>query len=133
EPELAELLDRGRNLVTRLEPDLLILRLAGNDALRRAGEDDVARLERHVFRDVADQLLAVEHHVAGVRGLHHVAVDVAFDLEIVAVDLIGGDEPRPDRPGPVERLAEHPLARTRLQVARGEIIAGAIAEDVFWR
>src|SRR5712671_7770928 len=58
--QVAELLDRRHELVARLEPDLLVLGVAGDHAFGRAGEDDVAGLERHVFRDVADQLLAVE-------------------------------------------------------------------------
>src|SRR5205085_4780714 len=121
-------LDRGDDRIAGLEPDLLVLWFTGDDTLGRAGKDDVARLERHVFRAVADQLLATEHHVAGVRRLAYFAVHPAFDLEIIAVHLVGGDEPRADRPRAVERLADHPLAGARLQVAGGEVVAGAIAE-----
>src|SRR5215470_19778283 len=91
EGEIAELLDRGDDLVAGLEPDLFVLRIARDDALRRACEDDVARLERKVPGNVADQLLAVEHHVGRVRGLAHLAVHPTFDLEIVSVSEIGGD------------------------------------------
>src|SRR5690349_9916771 len=64
EAQIAQLLDRCDDLVARLQPDLLLA--TGDDALRRAGEDDIAGPQRHVLRDVADQLLAVEHHVVGV-------------------------------------------------------------------
>src|SRR5262245_17689903 len=128
--EVAELLDRGDDLVAGLQPHLLLFRIARDDAFRRAGEDDVAGLQRRVARDVAHQLARVEHHVAGVRRLAHLAVDAAFDLEVVAVGEIGADQPRPDRPGTVEALAQHPLARPALQVTRGEVVAGAVAEYV---
>src|SRR5262249_23260084 len=133
ELKLAELLDRGGEPIAGLEPHLLLLRIAGDHAFRRAGEDNVAPLERHVSRVVADELPAIEHHVAGARGLAHLAVDAALDLQIVAVGEIGGDEPRPDRGGAVQALAQHPLARAALQIARREVVAGAVAEDVAGR
>src|SRR5258708_38299335 len=55
EAEIAELLDRGDELVAGLEPDLLVLGVAGDHARRGAGEDDVAGLERHVVGNVAHQ------------------------------------------------------------------------------
>src|SRR5262249_50832865 len=45
---LAELVDRGDELVAGLEPDLLVLRIARDHAFRCAREDQVAGLERHV-------------------------------------------------------------------------------------
>src|ERR1051325_8626300 len=85
--QVAELLDRGHELVAGLQPHLLLLLLAGDDALGRAGEDEVARPEREVARDVTHELPRVEHHVGGARRLHDLAVDATSDLEIVAVDL----------------------------------------------
>src|SRR5262249_36057905 len=48
---------------------------------RRAHGDDVTRLQRHALRHVDDRLGDLEHHVGGVVGLEHLAVDTAFDLE----------------------------------------------------
>src|SRR6266446_1070289 len=92
EAEVAELFDRGDELVSGLEPDLLLLRVARDHALGRAGEDDVAGPQRHVVGNVAHQLLAVEHHVGRVRRLAPLAVDRELDLEVVAVGEVGGDE-----------------------------------------
>src|SRR4029453_16551136 len=75
ELEVAELLDRGDQRVAGLEPDLLVLRIARDHALRRAGENEIAGLEREIARRVAHELLAVEHHVGRVRRLAPLAVD----------------------------------------------------------
>src|SRR4051812_28822389 len=52
----AELLDGRRDAVAGLQPDLLVLRVADDHALGRAGEDDIARLEREVLREEGDLL-----------------------------------------------------------------------------
>src|SRR5258708_2658200 len=131
ELELAELLEAAGDLVAGLEPYPLLRRLALDHALGRAGEDDVARLERDVLRDVADHLLGVEDQVGGVRRLPGLAVDPALDLEVVGVDLIGGDQIWPDRAELIGRLADHPLAAgLELEVARAEVVAGRVAGDV---
>src|SRR5262245_3635027 len=131
EPELAELLDARGQPVARLEPHLLLLRIAADHALRRAGEHDIARLERHQLRGVAHQLRAVEHHVVGVRRLAHLAVDLALDLQVVRVaDQIGGDEIRSEQREAVAGLADHPLAAAALEIAGAEIVAVRVAEDV---
>jgi tripartite-type tricarboxylate transporter receptor subunit TctC len=111
EAQLSELFDRGAELVARLEPDLLVLRVARDHALGRAGEEEVARLERHQLGCVAYDLRAVEDHVARVRGLAHFAVYAALDLQVVRVaHQVGGDYVRADRRKAVARLADHPLA-----------------------
>src|SRR5713101_3557707 len=58
--QIAQPLDAGDHHVARLEPDLLGLGLDEDRALRRAGEEDVARLERPVLGHVADNRLHVE-------------------------------------------------------------------------
>src|SRR4051812_47785788 len=85
EPQLAQLLQAARDLVARLQPDPLVLRLAVDDALGRAGEVDVAWLQRHHPRGKADELPAVEDHVVGVPVLPLLAVDTALQAEIVRV------------------------------------------------
>jgi len=47
ERQLAEFLHAAGHAVARLEPHLLALGLAKDDAVRRAGEQDVARLDGH--------------------------------------------------------------------------------------
>src|SRR5882762_3639463 len=81
ELQLTQSLDRGDDRIARLEPHLLVLRLADDHALGRAGEDDITRLEGEIARRIRDELPAVEHHVGGVRGLARFAVDAAFDLQ----------------------------------------------------
>src|SRR5262245_28168587 len=75
EAHRAEVSDGGGEPVARLEPHLLLLRIAADHALGGAGVDDVARLERHELRGVRDDLRAIEDHVVGVRRLAHLAVD----------------------------------------------------------
>ena len=82
-------------------------------------------------RNVADQRLAVEDHVRGVGGLAHLAIHAAFELQLVRVGhLVGRHEIRADRAEVVGTLAEHPLTRPRLQIARRQVVAGAVAEHV---
>jgi TetR/AcrR family transcriptional regulator, cholesterol catabolism regulator len=52
--------------------------LSEDDALRGAGEQDVAQLHRHDARCIADQLTAVEDHVVGVPVLALLTVDVGL-------------------------------------------------------
>src|SRR5207237_5164423 len=64
-------------------------------------------------------------------GLAHFAVHRALDLQVVRIaEQIGGDEIRPEKPEPVAGLADHPLRAAALQVARGEVVAHGITEDV---
>src|SRR5947209_3346416 len=79
EIEIAELLDAGRDLVTGLQPDLLVLGIAVDHAIRCAGEDDVAGPHGHVSRDVADELLHPKDHQLRIRRLPHLTIEDAFD------------------------------------------------------
>src|SRR6195256_6513523 len=54
------------------------------DARRRAGEDDVAGLEREALGEIDQHLAHREHHVVGVVGLHDLAVQPDLDLEALA-------------------------------------------------
>ena len=53
------------------------------DARRRAGGDDVARLEQHELADIADEMRDAEDHRLGVAGLHALAVDVEEHVEVL--------------------------------------------------
>lgn len=69
ELQRAEVADGANDFVARFQPNLLVLRMAGDNPLRRAGEDDVTRFERPVLADVRDHLLRVEYEIASVRVL----------------------------------------------------------------
>src|SRR6478672_11651392 len=67
---------------------------AGADARRRAGGDDVARLEDHELRDVGYERLDAEHHRLRRPGLHALTVDVEPHAEPLHIlDLVRRDQP----------------------------------------
>ena len=105
---------------------------AGADARRRAGGDHVARLERHEAADIADQVGDAEDHRLGVAGLHALAVDVEEHVEVLhVVDLVGGDQPRPERAEGRAALALGPLAAALdLELALGHVVADGVAGDM---
>src|SRR5215470_15797821 len=68
------------------------------DASRRAGGDAVADLERHEPAQVRDEGAHREHHVLGVAVLAPLAVHGGPHRQALRVgDLVGGDQPGPDR------------------------------------
>src|SRR5688572_7853808 len=93
----AEAVDRELHHVAFLEVDRVGL-LAQADAGRRAGRDDVARLEDHELAQVPHEVLHVEDHRPGVAGLAADAVHVERETERLGIgDLVGGHEPRAAR------------------------------------
>src|SRR5260221_1070826 len=130
---LAQAADAERHDVARLEEHRIRLD-AHADPGRRAGGNDVAGQQRHVVADVRHDLRAAEDHGARVARLHALAVDVEPHLQALRVgDLVGGDEPGPDRPGGVEALAFVPLAGDELEGALGHVVHHAVAGDVVER
>src|ERR1051326_438975 len=116
--------------VAVLHPDPIgLARMA--DARRRAGEDDVARLEREPLRDVDQHLAHREHHVVGVVRLHHLAVYPAFDLEAFARvgQLVSGDHPGAEAAGAVEVLTHVPLRGLSLEFAHRALVRARPAGD----
>lgn len=69
--EAALLLDIDRNDVAGLQVHLFLWRFAGHDTFRRPGQNNVAGHERHMVRNVADDLVAAENHVRRVGMLAH--------------------------------------------------------------
>src|SRR6185437_8083379 len=130
-PLLAEALDAEGDDVADLQEFRRRLH-AERDARRRAGDDDVARLEHHELRHVPDDVLAIEDHRPGVTALALLAVDVEPHVEVLNVlDLVFGDEPRADRAERLAALALHPLAAGALdlEIALGHVVADEIAGD----
>src|SRR5262245_62972235 len=90
---LAEPVDPERDHVAG--PEEFRLRLhAEPDPRRRAGDDDVARLEHEELRAVPHEVPAIEDHGLGVAALALLAVDVEPHVETLPIlDLILGDQP----------------------------------------
>jgi hypothetical protein len=79
--------------------------------VRRAGEEDIARLDGHHPRRETHHLAAVEDHVVGVPVLPLLAVDPAFKAHVVGIPHeVARDQVRTERGEAVERLADHELA-----------------------
>ena len=98
------------------------------DAGRRAGGNDVARLERHDEGDVLDEVLDAEDQLRGGRRWRTCAVHPRLDRARLAVAPNGNA--RPDRRERVEALAARVLRFLVLEVARGDVVEARDAEDV---
>src|SRR5437870_13748353 len=131
ELEFAQLLQAASDFVAGLEPDLFVLGMALDHAFRGAGENNVAGFESYVAGDVADDLPAGKDHVTGVRGLARFSVGPAPDLQVVRLDLLGGNQVGAQRGELVRRFANHPLASgLQLQIPCSKVIAGTVAGHV---
>src|SRR6266849_8038623 len=114
--------------VARLHPDRVgLARVA--DAGGRAGEDDVAGLERDALRDIGDGLGDRKHHVVGVVRLHDLPVEPRLDFQALAAgrQLVDGDHPRAEAAGAVEILAHVPLRGLALIFAHRAFVAAGIS------
>src|ERR1700722_646757 len=107
------------------------------DARRRAGDQQVAGIQRHKPTNIGYQLPHCEYHSPRIAGLHAPTVEVQEHLEILRIaDFIRGYEPRSDRPKCVATLALVPLSAA-LQLKRafrhviGKHVAGDHIERVF--
>ena len=98
------------------------------DALGRAGEDDVARLEGHHAADVGHERGHVEDHVLRLAVLARLAVDAALDAHARGVER--GLDQRPDGAEGVEALAARELHVLALDVARRDVARARVPEDV---
>src|SRR6516162_9537297 len=146
-PLLAQAVDPERDHVAGLEEFRLRLHAEPN-ARRRAGGDDVARLQHEELRAVPDEVPAVENHGSGVAALALLAVDVEPHVEALRIfDLVLGDQPGAERaeglgafaldPLPIALDLEHALRHVVRQAIAGDDIqclvfgqvAGALAND----
>ena len=93
-----------------------------------AGENDIARQQRHVCGDEADQLCAGENHLAGVRVLAQLAVLEELNSLILRINF-SFDE-RPDGRKGVEALGAGPLAFSALNIAIADVLRGGITKNV---
>src|SRR5712691_4833560 len=125
----ADALDVDLAGVALLHPQRRLARVA--DAGRRAGEDDVAGLERDALGDVGDGLRDRKHHVGGIVGLQRLTVEPGLDLEALAAgrQLVRRHHPRTEAAGAIEVLAHVPLRGLALELAYRAFVAAGIAGD----
>ncbi len=104
--------------------------LHGADAGWGSGRDEVAGLEGHEGRDVAEEFRNGKDEVGGRAGLAQLAVEVRGEgdgggdgVELVGNDGAGGAEGVP-------ALASGPLAVGFLDVAGGDVVDEGVAADV---
>ncbi len=76
----------------------------------------------------------VEDHVAACwPSWRSSPFDPAAHARVAAVELVGGDDPRPHRAEGVEALAEVPLLVAHLHVARADVVDHRVAEHMVHR
>src|SRR3954469_19209782 len=100
--ERADLRHRHLEHVACLQPLPLAVSLVELD--RRAGADDIARLQCHESRNIRQDFGKLEDHTFGGVVLRHLAVDLAGDVQgLSKVD--SGRDPRPHAAGRIPGLA----------------------------
>jgi len=90
-------------------------------------------VEGDAARDGFDQRGDVEDQVFGAAILAQAVVDPAAHARVLAVQLVGGDDPRTHGTEGVEALAHVPLLVAHLHVARGHVVDDGVAEHVLHR
>src|SRR5712691_13200857 len=130
--------DRHRELAHAL--DLAFELVAGDrrsHAGGRSGHDDVAGRELDHLAELYDHLRYVPDHLREIAVLAHLAVGLERDAALARMSNLAGGLQRPARRGGIECLADLPwplhVARGDLQVAAGEVDAGAVAPDAVER
>jgi hypothetical protein len=109
-PLVTELFDAQRHQVTGFEEYGLGLDAQAHPR-RRAGGDEVTRVECHELAQVADDLRHREDHGPGIAGLEAFAIHVQPHAELVHVaHFVAGHQPRPGGAEGIAALALVPLA-----------------------
>src|SRR5512143_322753 len=104
------------------------------DATGRPGRDDVAGFEGHEPRAEGDQARHVVDHLGGAGILDGLAVDEAADAQRARIgQVVGGDEPRPERAERVEALPAYPLAVAELEIPGRHVVEARVPEHVIQR
>ena len=112
-----------------LNPHLqLVTALDGADAAGGAGENHIARQQRHVRGDEADQFVRLENELARVRVLAELAVLELLDVQMVCVNL--RLHQRTERREGVERFAARPLAVGFLDDAVADVLRRRVTKNV---
>src|SRR5258708_29051243 len=112
-----------------LDLDLdLVAPAQGAHSGRRAGQDQVARRERHDRRDELDDDVAGEDHLSGIAVLADHAVDPGLQREAHRLDL--GVDAWANRAERVEALSASELHIFLLQIARGDVVRASEPQHV---
>ena len=75
-----------------------------------AGEEHISGLQSHSKRQLANELINTKGHLRCARALHELGVEMAFEDDVLDVNLITRGDPRPERHGAIDTLALQPLA-----------------------
>ena len=109
------------------------------DAWRRSGNDEIARLQRHVTADIGNRLRDSEDHGLRIARLFAFAIDVEKHVQVLRVRyLVRGHKPGADRTEGVVSLALAPLRAALLLVETfgnvvDEYVAGNVGGNFFFR
>src|SRR5258708_33282806 len=108
--ELADLLDPEPDRLARTQEALA----RHADARRRAGHDEIARLQRNARRKHLDLLGDGKDHLLAVRVLHQLAPHPELEAELLRIaDFGGGHDPGSELAGAVEARLAHPVGIER--------------------
>jgi len=106
----------------------LVAALNRPDAAGCAGHDHVAGQQRHVCRDEAHELVAIEDKLARMRVLPELAVLEKLNGQLMRIDL--RLDVRPQRSECVKRLRPRPLAFPCLNRSIGYVHRGPVTKDI---
>src|SRR5207247_5459082 len=96
--------------------------------------DNVARLDRHPLREVLQNDVDREEHIARSGVLPCLAVDAQRDPLLLRItELVGGDDDRSHRTETVEAFPFEPLLVPELKIPGGDVIDDRIAEYMIER
>src|SRR4051794_24962035 len=101
------------------------------DAARRAGQDEVAGLERAGLGDEVHEVVDLEQQVVRPRVLAQLAVDPRAQAQVLGLGhLVGRRDPRAERAEGVGALRPRPLVLALLQVAPADVVGHGVAGDL---
>src|SRR5579863_7762701 len=130
--EFAESFDRGHHRIPCFKPLALFTRhfLPPDHTRRCSSKHNVARFDRHDAGHVADNLAAIEDHLAGVAVLPDFAIYPGAQLQVVWIGYaIASHEPGTQWSKSIRCLPRHELRRDVLQTSGAEVIADRIARN----
>src|SRR5215469_1057347 len=125
--QFAQIFHAAGDFVASFEPNPFVLGTAEYDPFRRACENYVACLERHVSGNVGDKLRAVKDEIVGAGRLSRLTVNPALNFQFVGIHLIRSDQIGAQGSKLIQSFANHPLAASvELELPRTKIVPGRI-------
>src|SRR5215212_4126662 len=118
--ELADAVDPADDDIARLQPAI------GAGRRRQTGRgprrDQVRRSKLEMPAEERDDLADREAHLRGPTVLDRLAIDRAAEPDVARVELLGGDEPGPDRAEAGHGLPDQPLVAVEPRVAGRHVV-----------